>query len=422
MLLIRQRPRDRHRHLLLLRAELEIFRARQNSRGRKDFLDLFHQVNARARRLVFNHRNHFVWRKIQSGAEFCLCFYSEKPKHDDVKRILPLLLCVVACCLAGCAHSDSRADFLKLIDRPRVALTPQVEPLPTTNGLVQFHFNFASDAQNRVPGVLLVSTNFSGRRPVVIALHGTRGSTANMMALGRKLAERGFIAVAMDARYHGERKSGKGQNDYHNAIVRAWRGSGEHPFYYDTVWDVMRLVDYLQTRADVDPARIGLLGISKGGIETYLAAAADPRIAVAVPCIGVQSFRWALENNRWQGRIATIQAAFDAAAKDAGVAKPDAKFVKSFYDRVVPGIAGEFDGPKMLPLIAPRPLLVINGDADEHTPLPGVEECVTAAKQAYAAKGAENNFAFIRQKKTAHQVRPESERAAIEWFVKWLQP
>ena len=41
---------------------------------------------------------------------------------------------------------------------------------------------------------------------------------------------------------------------------------------------------------------IGMIGFSKGGMETYLAAAVDPRIAVAVPCIGVQSFRWALDH------------------------------------------------------------------------------------------------------------------------------
>jgi hypothetical protein len=96
--------------------------------------------------------------------------------------------------------------------------------------------------------------------------------------------------------------------------------------------------------------------------------------------------------------------------------------VKIFYDRVVPGIDGEFDGPEMLELIAPRPLLVINSDSDEHTPLPGVEECAAAAKKAYGAVGAENNFAIIIQKKTGHAVLPESERAAIDWFVKWLKP
>src|SRR5450631_870414 len=115
-------------------------------------------------------------------------------------KSLRLLVVVVACCLAaGCAHtSNSRADFRKLVDRPQVALAPQVEPMAGTNGLVEYHFSFASDASNRVPGILMASTNFSGRRPAVIALHGTGGSKGNMAALCRKLAEVGFIAVAID--------------------------------------------------------------------------------------------------------------------------------------------------------------------------------------------------------------------------------
>jgi hypothetical protein len=257
---------------------------------------------------------------------------------------------------------------------------------------------------------------------VVIALHGTGGSKGNMAALCRKLADAGFIAVAIDGRYHGERKTGKGETDYDDAIVRAWHGNGEHPFYYDTVWDVMRLVDYLSSRDDVDPSRIGLIGYSKGGIETYLAAAADPRIAVAVPCIGMESFRWALDNHDWQGRIGTIQPAFDAIAKENGVTNASSASVQKFYDRVVPGIYSEFDGPEMLALIAPRPLLIINSDSDNHTPLPGVQECVAAAEKIYAAADATNNFAVIIQKNTGHKVLPESESAAIEWFVKWLKP
>jgi dienelactone hydrolase len=337
-----------------------------------------------------------------------------------VNRFLPLLALLLW--VTGCAHLEPRADFLRVIGRPRVALAPQVQELPATNDLAQFHFSFATDAQNRVPGIFIKSAGSHGRRPVVIALHGTGGSKANMIALCRKLAGRGFIAVAIDGRYHGERKSGKGQNDYNDAIVRAWHGSGEHPFYYDTVWDVMRLVDYLSTRDDVDANRIGLIGISKGGIETYLAAAADPRIAVAVPCIGVESFRWALDNNDWQGRIGTIQNAFDTIAKENGVTQPDSAFVQKFYDRIVPGIYSEFDGPEMLTLIAPRPLLVINSDSDNHTPLPGVIECTNAAQKVYAAGHAADRFAVIIQKNTGHQVKPESERAAIEWFVKWLKP
>jgi hypothetical protein len=172
----------------------------------------------------------------------------------------------------------------------------------------------------------------------------------------------------------------------------------------------------------VDASRIGLIGISKGGIETYLTAAADLRIAVAVPCIGVESFRWALDNHDWQGRIGTIQNAFDTIAKENGVTKPDSAFVQKFYDRVVPGIYSEFDGPEMLALIAPRPLLVINSDSDNHTPLPGVIECTNAAQKVYAADNATDRFAVIIQKNTGHQVKSESERAAIGWFVKWLKP
>src|ERR1041385_2528053 len=180
--------------------------------------------------------------------------------------------------------ADARADFLKLIRHPHVRLKPQVEELPATNGIAQFHFSFASESKERVPGILMKSVDSHGRQPVVIALHGTGGSKANMLALCRKLAANGFIAVAIDGRYHGERMtSGKGTEAYNAAIARAWREGREHPFYYDTVWDVLRLVDFLKTRKDVDPKRIGLIGVSKGGIETYLAAAADKRIAVVVP-------------------------------------------------------------------------------------------------------------------------------------------
>ncbi len=355
-------------------------------------------------------------------------------RHIDFRILLAAaLLGLIPTRLAHADEPNIRADFLKLIDRPRVPLAPEVKELPGNNLLTEFHFSIAADAEQRVPGLLVKRRESpdenSSRRPVVIALHGTGGTKSDERPLLRRLAEKGFIAVAIDGRYHGERtKAGKGSAEYQDAIVKAWRDGQtpspqlSHPFYFDTAWDVMRLVDYLESRDDVDPKRIGLFGVSKGGIETYLTAAVDPRIAAAVPCIGLQSFHWAEDHDAWQSRVGTIQKAFDAAAKEAGVTKPDGEFVREFYHRVAAGLDGEFDGPSMAPLIAPRPLLAINGDSDARTPLPGLKLCTDAAAAAYKSAGAEDRFVVRIQEHTGHKVNPDSQDAAIEWFVKWLQP
>ena len=139
-----------------------------------------------------------------------------------------------------------------------------------------------------------------------------------------------------------------------------------------------------------------------------------------MPCIGVQSFDWALDHDAWRSRVSTIQSAVDGAAKEVGVAAIDATFVRRFYERVVPGVHREFDGPAVLPLIAPRPLLVINGDRDDRTPLAGLEQCVAAARQAYERAGAAKQFEYRLQPDTKHAVTPESERYATDWLVHQL--
>lgn len=340
-------------------------------------------------------------------------------------RLAPAALVFLVVCVSAVFATDSRTAFLKLIDRPKVPLASQESPATQKDGIAEASFSFAAESGQRVPGILVKSSASTGRRPAVIVLHGTGGNKESQRALLVDLARDGFVAVAIDGRYHGERtQTGKAarSTEYVDAILRTFRTGKEHPFFFDTAWDVMRLIDYLETRADIDPKRIGAIGFSKGGIETYLAAAADPRIAVAVPCIGVQSFRWATENNSWQSRIGTVQAAFDAAAKDSGVSNPDGKFVRAFYDRIAPGIYAEFDGPAMLPLIAPRPLLSINGDIDPRTPMPGLIQCADAARAAYRIAGAEEKFVLHLQPNTGHKVLPESLALARDWFKQWLKP
>ena len=318
-----------------------------------------------------------------------------------------------------------RAAFLQMIDRPRVPLAPQTAPRPDSGAYRAEQFSFASEAGERVPGVFFKSARATDRRPAVIFLHGTGSRKEEFLALMRTFADRGFATAAIDARHHGARilpAFGPGNAQYFAAMLETYRSGKGRPYLYDTVWDVMRLVDYLQTRADVDPARIGVMGISKGGTEAYLAAAVDPRIAAAVPIIGVQGFRWALDNDQWQPRVSTFSPPIDRAARDEGIAKVDAAFVRRFYDRVSPGIYGDYDAGSMLALIAPRPVLVINGDSDPRTPLAGVEEAVASAQRTYIRMGAEAKLGLYLQPNAGHVVTPVAELVMADWFVKWLAP
>lgn len=303
-----------------------------------------------------------------------------------------------------------------MIERPRVPLAGEMVRQAEADGLEQFHFTYAADAEQRVPGLLVRPTG-NAKLPVVIVLHGTGGNKQGQLPFLKRLAAKGFIAIAIDGRYHGERiRQGSGSIEYQDAMLRTYRTGKEHPFLYDTVWDTMRLVDYVGTLPFADATKIGLMGISKGGMETYLTAAVDPRIKAAVPCIGVQSFQWALDNDSWQSRAGTFKLALDTASGGAPV---DAKFLKHFYDRIAPGVYSEFDGPAMVPLIAPRPLLTINGEIDPRTPMPGLQLCFDAATKAYAA--APDHFQIMIEEKTGHAVTPAAYDAAIAWFGKWLK-
>jgi dienelactone hydrolase len=230
-----------------------------------------------------------------------------------------------------------------------------------------------------------------GRLPCVVVLHGTGGNKEGQRGWCQDLAKRGIIGVAIDARYHGDRAAGKkGAERYNEAIAAAWKAKPEemeHPFYFDTVWDLWRLGDYLETRADVDPKRLGMIGFSMGGIQTWLAASVDERWKVAVPAIGVQSFKWSLENDQWQGRAKTIALAHETAAKDLGEPGVNQKVCRALWNKVIPGILDQFDCPSMLRMFAGRALLIPSGDQDPNCPIGGARIAIASAEAAYKAAG-----------------------------------
>ena len=320
-----------------------------------------------------------------------------------------------------------RDDFRVILQRSVADLKPSIQPFHTDSVLIEKGF-FYSEGTEKVP-ILIYKPVTDGIKkfPVVICLHGTGGGkdTDEMKKLLYRFSKSGFMAVSIDGRYHGERMNAvTGRESYVDAITKAWQNadsaSQTHPLYFDTVFDLWRLVDYLLTRPDIDSNRVGMMGISKGGIETWMAASVDTRIKVAVPVIATQSFKWSLENNRWQGRARTVWKAHVQAAKDLGDTGVNKQNVKALWNKLLPGITGEFDCPSMVRLFAPRPLLLLNTEQDQNCPLPGAQLAFEAATNIYRSENALDKLKIDVEPNEPHRYTPRHMEMTIDWFKKWL--
>lgn len=325
-------------------------------------------------------------------------------------------------------ESKVEKDFKNLLARP--ATTPRPYSIIAKNDSVLIEKGyFYSEETEQVPFLINKPVASKSKKfPVIIVLHGTGGSKDNqdIKDLLYHFSKLGFMSIAIDARFHGERAGINNKNNqrYTDAIIEAWENKDPkkqtHPFFYDTVYDLWKLTDYLITRTDVEPTRIGMTGISMGGIETWMAASVDKRIKVSVPIIAAQSFKWSLENNRWQGRAGTIRVAHEKAAKDLGDTTMTAENVKVLWNKILPGIFDEFDCPSMIRLFAPRPLLLLSNAEDQNCPLPGAEIAFKSAQDAYQLKNAAEKLKINVSPNEPHRFLPQHEKLASEWFLKWL--
>jgi len=151
-------------------------------------------------------------------------------------------------------------------------------------------------------------------------------------------------------------------------------------------YDVMRSVDYLAARPDVDPARIGCMGISGGGLAaTFAAALGDPIRAAVV-----------------SGYINTFAASILA--------------VHHCVDNYVPGLSRIADLPDLAALIAPRALLMEAGTEDPIFPIGAAKEAYERIRRAYRLLGAEKKLA-IDVFEGGHQI---SGAAAYDWLSEYL--
>ncbi|MGE4001084.1 MAG: alpha/beta hydrolase [Planctomycetaceae bacterium] len=164
------------------------------------------------------------------------------------------------------------------------------------NGMTREKVVFRGVQGFLVPGYLEYATVGETPRACVLLLHGWSGSKEswwqddNYISGGnvrRALLESGYAVLALDAQCHGDRIA---QNDF--APVNHYAAEGEvsprkgyftqNEIYVQTTRDYRRAIDFLETRADIDPARIGILGYSMGGTQTYLLTGVEPRVRVSV--------------------------------------------------------------------------------------------------------------------------------------------
>ena len=127
------------------------------------------------------------------------------------------------------------------------------------------------------------------------------------------------------------------------------------------VFDVMRTIDWIQTRSELDPARVGCMGISGGGTSTLFAAALEPRIRAAMVSGYLNTFR------------ASIMS------------------LSHCMDNYVPGILQWAEMYDVAGLIAPRPVFFEGGDRDPIFPVEAARESFTRVKNIYEVFGASDS-------------------------------
>ena len=289
---------------------------------------------------------------------------------------------------------------------PRVEVLDRVE----TRAYVREKLVFSTTPELRVPAYLFLPKGVDRPAPAIVDLHSHGG----MFLFGKEkvidfggnhptmvdyharnyegrptataLAERGYVVIVIDALMFGERRIlldddrrlGWDRTRYsvddvrhlnmicrgkESTIVkgltlagRTWPGI--------VAWDDSRTIDYLVTRPEVDPRRIGCLGVSLGGYRSLLLSALDERIAAA--CV--------------VGFMSTVRPMIRAHLD-----------THSFV-HFIPQLHRALDLPDVVTLRAPRPLLVQQCRQDGLFPLAGMEASLEKIASVYRRARAESQF------------------------------
>jgi len=174
--------------------------------------------------------------------------------------------------LAFCSGDSKNYDALYSYD-VNLPLNVNETLIADTDSYRLYKVYFDSVNSERVPALFMIP-KAGGKVPCIIFLHGYGGSKEDALPLVDIAAIEGYAFISIDAEYHGERKEG-GRALYSTDIEDTIRG------FVQTVIDLKRAVDYLETRSEIDTGRIGYIGGSMGGIIGAIFIGVEPRIKAA---------------------------------------------------------------------------------------------------------------------------------------------
>lgn len=268
-----------------------------------------------------------------------------------------------------------------------LALNPDLKDMPDkseklTELRTRWRLTYDSAHDQTVTSIFALPKKAVFPCPAVVLLEGSGGHKDSdyVKIAADMFATMGYATLAIDTQYHGERAKKERSGDVHFIQSDTNRDG-----WVQTVIDLRRAVDYLQSRKEVDGKRIGYIGFSQGGMIGGTFLGVEPRIiagCLAVPGGGL--VEW---------------------GKKAGIFKSDSMEKVELNAEIVDPIyfIGRF---------SPRPLLILSAKRDELIPKYASEAIFNAAKEPKE----------IRWFESGHVLPPTAMVIDIKrFFKKWLE-
>ncbi|MFW6170677.1 MAG: alpha/beta hydrolase family protein [Planctomycetota bacterium] len=215
------------------------------------------------------------------------------------------------------------------------------------------------------------------------------GNKAAYQHHGGWFARNGYVCLTIDTLQLGEIEG------IHHGTYREkmwWWNSRGYTSAGVEAWNCIRALDYLQSRPEVAPDRIGVTGRSGGGAYSWWISALDDRIKVAVPVAGITSLHNHVVDGCVEGHC-------------------DCMYMVNTY---------RWDFPMVAALVAPRPLLISNTDKDRIFPLDGVVDVYDKAKRIYKLHDKVENIG-LHVCEGPHKDTQELRIHAFHWFNQHLK-